>query len=293
MVDQYDPADRVDEFLPPVPPPPVGRPPAIERHRSGELRPVGSAGSGRPSPSSRRSGPPCDSGTSSPTTAGSSAATASTTTTALCVSPTASGSPEGSARPALRRRTTRRVGRRCSPVSWLGARSIRDHQLVGVALGLILVVLAGMVGRRYFNPRVGLIAAGVAALYPGFWLLEGNMLSEPLGLALLGVVLLLVADLRDRPTWPRALLVGLVSVALALTGPEQLAVAASSSFRSCSDRGPRTCGQRLARARRRGRRGRGVSRPGPSTTRRASRSRCSSRPATAAPCSRETARPDP
>ncbi len=111
-------------------------------------------------------------------------------------------------------------------VSWLGLRSLRDHQLVGVALGLTLVVLAAMIGRRYFNPRVGLIAAAFAAVYPGFWLLEGNVLAEPLALVLLGVLLLLVADLRDRPTWPRTVLVGVVAGALALTHPEQLVVAA-------------------------------------------------------------------
>ena len=51
------------------------------------------------------------------------------------------------------------------------------------------------------------------------------MVSEPLGLVLLGVFLLLVVDLRDRPTWPRTILVGLVAGVLTLTRPEQLAVA--------------------------------------------------------------------
>jgi 4-amino-4-deoxy-L-arabinose transferase-like glycosyltransferase len=57
-------------------------------------------------------------------------------------------------------------------------------------------------------------------------LLEGNMLSEPLGLVLLGVVLLLVADLRDHPTVVRAAIVGAVSGLLALTRPEQVVVVA-------------------------------------------------------------------
>src|SRR5262249_2756180 len=107
-------------------------------------------------------------------------------------------------------------------VSWLGARSLRDHRLVGVVIGLGIVVLAGLVGRRYFNARVGLIAALLAALYPGFWLLEGNVLSEPLGLFVLGIFLLVVADLRDRPTVLRSVAIGALSGALALVRSEQL-----------------------------------------------------------------------
>jgi 4-amino-4-deoxy-L-arabinose transferase-like glycosyltransferase len=107
-------------------------------------------------------------------------------------------------------------------VSWLGARSFRDHQLVGVVLGLVLVVLVAMIGRRYFSPRVGLIAAIFAAAYPGFWLLEGNVVSEPLALVLLALFFLLVADLRERPTMVRVATIGVVTGLLALVRPEQI-----------------------------------------------------------------------
>jgi 4-amino-4-deoxy-L-arabinose transferase-like glycosyltransferase len=107
-------------------------------------------------------------------------------------------------------------------VSWLGGRTLREHQLVGVVIGLGVVALAGLVGRRYFNPRVGLLAAFGAALYPGFWVLEGNILSEPLGLLVLGVLLLVIADLRDRPTLLRSLGVGALCGVLALVRSEQL-----------------------------------------------------------------------
>jgi 4-amino-4-deoxy-L-arabinose transferase-like glycosyltransferase len=107
-------------------------------------------------------------------------------------------------------------------VSWLGGRSLRWHQWVAVALGLGVVALAGLVGRRYFNARVGLLAAALAAVYPGFWLLEPNVLSEPLALVLVGVITLLFADLRDRPTPARCVLIGVVGGLLALTRSEQL-----------------------------------------------------------------------
>ncbi len=109
-------------------------------------------------------------------------------------------------------------------VSWLGARSQEDHQLATVAVGLVVVALTGLVGRRYFNARVGLVAALIAAVYPGFWVLEGNMLSEPLALAFLGCFLLVVADLRDRPTLARSVLLGVISGLLALTRSEELAL---------------------------------------------------------------------
>lgn len=109
-------------------------------------------------------------------------------------------------------------------VSWLGGRSLRWHQFVAMTLGLVVVALVGLVGRRYFNARVGLIAAGVAAVYPGFWLLEANVLSEPLALVFVGVLTLLIADLRDHPTLVRSVLVGAVGGLLALTRSEQLGI---------------------------------------------------------------------
>jgi 4-amino-4-deoxy-L-arabinose transferase-like glycosyltransferase len=106
-------------------------------------------------------------------------------------------------------------------ISWLGARSFRDHQLVGIIIGLGVVTLAGLVGRRYFNARVGLIAAVLAALYPGFWVLEGNILSEPLGLLVLGCLMLLIASLHDRPTFRRSVMVGAACGIVALVRSEQ------------------------------------------------------------------------
>lgn len=108
-------------------------------------------------------------------------------------------------------------------VSWLGGRSVQAHQLTAAALGLAVVVLVAMIGRRYFDARVGLVAGLLAAVYPGFWLLEGNMLAEPLALVLLGVLTLLVADLRDRPTLVRSAVVGGIGGLLVLTRSEQVA----------------------------------------------------------------------
>ncbi len=107
-------------------------------------------------------------------------------------------------------------------VSWLGGRSERAHELVGVAIGIGVIALAGFIGRRYFGARIGIIAAVLAALYPGFWVLEGNINSEPLGLLVFGLLALAVAGLRRRPTLGRSLGVGALCGLLALVRSEQL-----------------------------------------------------------------------
>jgi 4-amino-4-deoxy-L-arabinose transferase-like glycosyltransferase len=109
-------------------------------------------------------------------------------------------------------------------VSWLGGRSQTAHQIATVLIGLGVITLAGLIGRRYFNPRVGVIAALIAAVYPGFWVLEGNYLSEPLGLLVLGILTLLLFDLRERPTLLRSVAVGATLGVLALVRSEELAL---------------------------------------------------------------------
>jgi 4-amino-4-deoxy-L-arabinose transferase-like glycosyltransferase len=111
-------------------------------------------------------------------------------------------------------------------VTELGGASMWVHQVTGLVIGLSVILVAGLVGRRYAGRRVGVIAAFVAAAYPGFWVLDVQILSEPLGLLVLGVLMLVLADLWDRPTLGRAILVGAVVGALALVRGEQLALLA-------------------------------------------------------------------
>jgi Dolichyl-phosphate-mannose-protein mannosyltransferase len=112
-------------------------------------------------------------------------------------------------------------------LSWVteaGWRSMRDHQVVGLLVGLVLIVVAALVGRRYAGRRVGVLAAFLAAVYPGFWVLEAQILSEPLGLVVAGVLMLVLADLWERPTLARAGLAGAVTGLLALVRSEQVAL---------------------------------------------------------------------
>jgi 4-amino-4-deoxy-L-arabinose transferase-like glycosyltransferase len=108
----------------------------------------------------------------------------------------------------------------------LGFGDLRAHQVTGVIIGLAIIVVIGLVGRRYAGPRVGVVAAFVAAIYPGFWVLEVQILSEPLGLLIIGLLTLTLADLWQRPSLGRAALTGAVAGALALVRSEQVAMIA-------------------------------------------------------------------
>jgi len=109
-------------------------------------------------------------------------------------------------------------------VTELGGRSMRAHQVTGLVIGLGVILMAGLIGRRYAGRRVGVIAAFLAAAYPGFWVLEVQILSEPFGLLVLGVLMLILAGLWRRPTLARAILAGAVVGSLALVRGEQLAL---------------------------------------------------------------------
>jgi 4-amino-4-deoxy-L-arabinose transferase-like glycosyltransferase len=109
-------------------------------------------------------------------------------------------------------------------VTELGGRSLWAHQITGLVVGLTVIVIAGMVGRRYARRRVGVIAAFVAAIYPGFWVLDVQILSEPLGLLAVGLLTLALADLWRRPTLARAVLTGGISGVLVLVRSEQAAL---------------------------------------------------------------------
>jgi 4-amino-4-deoxy-L-arabinose transferase-like glycosyltransferase len=107
-------------------------------------------------------------------------------------------------------------------VTEVGAGSMWAHQVTGIVIGLGVILMAGLVGRRYAGYRVGVATAFLAAAYPGFWVLDVQILSEPLGLLVLALLMMVVADLWERPTLGRAVLAGALVGALALVRGEEL-----------------------------------------------------------------------
>jgi 4-amino-4-deoxy-L-arabinose transferase-like glycosyltransferase len=111
-------------------------------------------------------------------------------------------------------------------VTEMGGRSMWAHQVTGIVIGLGVILVAGLVGRRYAGRRVGVAAAFLAAAYPGFWVIDVQILSEPLGLLVLALLMLVAADLWERPTLGRAVLAGALVGALALVRGEELGLLA-------------------------------------------------------------------
>jgi 4-amino-4-deoxy-L-arabinose transferase-like glycosyltransferase len=87
-------------------------------------------------------------------------------------------------------------------VYWVTGVHVGVGQLVNVALGVVVVVLAALLGAHTAGYRAGIAAGIVVSVYPPLLANDVVLLSEPLGLALLSTMILLLV--RDRPAWAGA-----------------------------------------------------------------------------------------
>jgi len=83
-------------------------------------------------------------------------------------------------------------------------------------VGAASVIVIGLVARELAGARVGLVAAVVAAVYPGLWVNDLVATSEAPAVLLLAVVLLLVLRYRRTPSLGRLVGLGLTIGLLAL-----------------------------------------------------------------------------
>jgi 4-amino-4-deoxy-L-arabinose transferase-like glycosyltransferase len=124
--------------------------------------------------------------------------------------------------------------------SVLGFTSPLAHMLASTVLGTAAVVMVGLVGREVGGPRVGLLAAGLAAGFLDLVLVDGSLQSE--SMAVLAVTALVYAALRYRhhPTVRAAAGLGAILGWAGMTRPEQfvlgLLVIVPVVRRACSDR---------------------------------------------------------
>ena len=99
--------------------------------------------------------------------------------------------------------------------------SVEAHRLASCVVGAGTVIALGLLGRRVAGPRVGLIAAGVGAVYPLLWVTDGTVMSESLLGLLTALALLAALRLLDRPeSLGRAAVLGALVGAAALTRSE-------------------------------------------------------------------------
>jgi 4-amino-4-deoxy-L-arabinose transferase-like glycosyltransferase len=107
-------------------------------------------------------------------------------------------------------------------VSLAGGRSAAWHHLVGVLAGTGTIVVVGLVGRRVAGPRAGLIAAGLAAVYPLLIAADGSLRSESVYALCVALVLLAALRFREAPDARRGAVLGVAIAAAALTRGEAL-----------------------------------------------------------------------
>lgn len=104
--------------------------------------------------------------------------------------------------------------------SFVGLDSVEAHLVASTLLGGAATALSGLLGRRVAGPAVGLVAAGLVALYPNLVNWDSVLLSEPTGTVTTLLVLLAAYDHLGRRTLASAALLG-ASIGLAtLARPE-------------------------------------------------------------------------
>src|SRR4051794_6808198 len=111
--------------------------------------------------------------------------------------------------------------------SQFGWTSLVAHRVLSCLMGAALVAGVGLLGRRVGgSERVGLIAAGIAAVYPLFVVLDGAVRSESLYAPLVAFLLLATYRLVDQPSTGRAVAVGVLLGACVLTRSEAVLLGA-------------------------------------------------------------------
>lgn len=98
------------------------------------------------------------------------------------------------------------------------------HQIAGALIGTGTVFVIAIVARRLAGEAAGLVAAGLAAIYPMLIAADGSVRSESLYALLIVTALLTAMMLRERPTAARAALCGAVIGLATLTRTEAIAL---------------------------------------------------------------------
>src|SRR3954454_14961737 len=98
------------------------------------------------------------------------------------------------------------------------------HQIAGALIGTGTVAVTAFLARRVAGDTAGLVAAGLAAVYPMLIAADGSFRSESLYALLIVSTLLAASALRDRPTYGRAAVCGVLIALATLTRSEAVAL---------------------------------------------------------------------
>lgn len=107
----------------------------------------------------------------------------------------------------------------------LGAGGEDPMRLLGAVTGGVTIAVLGLLGRRLAGDRAGLLAAGLAAVYPTLVAADGALMTESLYGMFAALALLLAHGLVEHPAAGRAALLGAVLGLAALARGEALLLA--------------------------------------------------------------------
>jgi 4-amino-4-deoxy-L-arabinose transferase-like glycosyltransferase len=92
-------------------------------------------------------------------------------------------------------------------------------------VGLLGVAMIGLLGREVAGDRTGLVAAGLAAVYPYLWVNDGLIMSEAFAVVLVTVAMILTLRIARGPTLWKGLALGVVCGLAALARAELVLLA--------------------------------------------------------------------
>jgi len=104
--------------------------------------------------------------------------------------------------------------------SRLGVDTVTGHRIASSLLGVVAVILIALLAYRLAGTAAGLVAGGIAAVYPELWINDGMVLSETLGIAMLAWTLHTMYSFWQRPTRRNAIWMGVASALTALARSE-------------------------------------------------------------------------
>ncbi len=111
-----------------------------------------------------------------------------------------------------------------SVASWFGFTSTLAHLVWSAVLGTATVVVVGLAGREIGGPRVGIVAAVLAATYPNLWIPDGSLMAESMAIFATALAMLFAYRYWHEPRWWRLALVGVASGAGALSRSELILI---------------------------------------------------------------------
>ena len=104
--------------------------------------------------------------------------------------------------------------------SRIGLDTVNWHRVALCVLGVAAVALIGLVGRRIGGDAIGLVAAGVGAVYPQLWINDGMLLSETTAIFTTALTLWFAYGFVKQSTMRNAVLLGLATALCALSRTE-------------------------------------------------------------------------